>query len=289
MKINKRKRKVLRINPKDLTDVKLYESITDAAVAMNCSKDSISAVCARYPSCITVVGYYWCFKESYNAAWNPTDNSTLKKVICIETGAIYNSLFEAVKLTKISVIPEYLTTHKTNLIGYHWAYNDDKYRKNKYKKFFNVQPLSRKVECIETGQKFKSAHEVFKKLGIRISSSLKHSEKTCGELSDGTKLHWQYIYDDEQWKEMLSHVKSNKYKVMNLTAVKKEIVIRHVKQYGNKNKGSVICVETGIIYPNTAEAQRRTGLKNIYLALHKTRKSCGGFTWNYVQDENKGV
>ncbi len=55
---------------------------------------------------------------------------------------------------------------------------------------------SKKVRCIETGQIFESTVNARKYVGTSInaiSECCRGKRKSAGELSDGTKLHWEYI------------------------------------------------------------------------------------------------
>ena len=46
----------------------------------------------------------------------------------------------------------------------------------------------------------------------------------------------------------------------------------------------VLCIETGIIYPSSADAARKTNLNqgNISNCCHGKNKTCGGFHWQYI-------
>lgn len=49
----------------------------------------------------------------------------------------------------------------------------------------------------------------------------------------------------------------------------------------------VRCIETGIIYPSAAEAERQTGVKacNISLARNGKYNTAGGYHWKYIDEE----
>ena len=55
---------------------------------------------------------------------------------------------------------------------------------------------------------------------------------------------------------------------------------RKAKTQGKRVK----CVETGVIYDSVADTSRKTGLSqgNICQCCNGKRKSCGGFTWEFV-------
>ena len=91
-----------------------------------------------------------------------------RKVICLETGKIYNSIKEAYTTLKISRtgIIKSCQNNKRTAGNYHWAYYFDN---------MNVEPKifpkksgnhSRKVQCLDTGEIFNSAVDASKKMGV---------------------------------------------------------------------------------------------------------------------------
>ena len=52
---------------------------------------------------------------------------------------------------------------------------------------------------------------------------------------------------------------------------------------GNVRSKSVVCVETGAVYPSIREAERQTGLRHneISRCCHKKAKTTGGFHWEW--------
>lgn len=52
----------------------------------------------------------------------------------------------------------------------------------------------------------------------------------------------------------------------------------------NRPKKSVVCIETGVIYESTREAQRQTGADHgdIGKCCKGTKKTAGGFCWKYA-------
>lgn len=86
-----------------------------------------------------------------------------KKVICIETQQIFNSLIDADKWIGASII--HALKHYNNqqtVKGYHWAYLDDIQTQNKLKEFIGKNPHKRKyikVKCVELDLDFNSIAE----------------------------------------------------------------------------------------------------------------------------------
>lgn len=58
------------------------------------------------------------------------------------------------------------------------------------------------------------------------------------------------------------------------------------KKYGESRGKKVKCIETGIIYCSTREAERQTGCAHTHISdVCKGKvKTCGGFHWEYVED-----
>lgn len=76
--------------------------------------------------------------------------------------------------------------------------NSTKKSKPLKNKFGHNHPKSKKIKCIETGEVFDSTRIAEEKYQINKGSvshaaNPKDLRKTAGKLSDGTKLHWQYI------------------------------------------------------------------------------------------------
>ena len=61
-----------------------------------------------------------------------------------------------------------------------------------------------------------------------------------------------------------------------------KIAKAHINNEKKSNK--VICVETGIVYPSSMEAQRQTGIyqSNIISCCKGKYKSAGGYHWKYT-------
>lgn len=90
-----KKKPVYQINPDDLTIIKEWESVSAAAAAMNFPQPSICA--AAQGKRISANGFYWCFVEDYEN-FTPKKRKT-KKVLCIETNTVYDSIKEAAAAT----------------------------------------------------------------------------------------------------------------------------------------------------------------------------------------------
>lgn len=77
---------------------------------------------------LTAGGYHWVYEGNelnpkLLRKWEPPNK---KKVVCIETGYIYESIAEAKRITGIGNICSVLKGNRKTAGGYHWEYVDDK-------------------------------------------------------------------------------------------------------------------------------------------------------------------
>lgn len=83
----------------------------------------------------------------------------------------------------------------------YWIYAKDFYdtiiyNDNTRKSENNITNIGSKVMCLTTGEKFESTIEAIEKYNLNKDNLMKccrGTKKTCGRLSDGTKLKWSYI------------------------------------------------------------------------------------------------
>jgi hypothetical protein len=120
-----KKKPVYQINPDDLTIVKEWESVSAAATEMSFPQPSICA--AAQGKRISANGFYWCFVEDYES-FQPKKRKT-KKVMCVETNMIYDSIKEAAAATGLN--ESSIRKCCTNILGVgvykgqHWKYYDE--------------------------------------------------------------------------------------------------------------------------------------------------------------------
>lgn len=104
----------------------IFDSLQEASDYIGIAKQSISKCCNGKQK--TCGGYHWCFLNEYNPEtyiinFSNTNNNT-KRVICIETQYIYNSINEANKKTGIypSCIGKVCNGKQKTAGGYHWEF-----------------------------------------------------------------------------------------------------------------------------------------------------------------------
>ena len=123
-------------------------------------------------------------EEDYNQIKTSIARLRSKKIICIETGIIYNSISEASRIFNNRNIHQVISGKQKKASGYHWALLEDTETQEKLKEFRNCEPIQKekKVICIETQQIFSTIAEAsssFKISHTRISSCLSGKTKTA--------------------------------------------------------------------------------------------------------------
>lgn len=118
-----------------------------------------------------------------------------RKVICIETQEVFNSVGEACQINKH--VANCLNGSRHTASGYHWAYLDDLIRQEELKEFIGKDPISlkeqglskraREVICIETGETFQTIQKAINKYGVSVRAALDKKTKTA------YGYHWQYL------------------------------------------------------------------------------------------------
>jgi len=142
-----------------------------------------------------------------------TNNPLARKVICLETLKVYDTMAQAREetgATKITECCKHYYKHKTSN-GLHWEYYDERLSDSEYKGILKrlleeeynnkhkspseknrrgtSERCSVPVVCVETGEIFKSIHDACRKYGIsppNLCNCCKGKKKTA------SGFHWQY-------------------------------------------------------------------------------------------------
>lgn len=122
-----------------------------------------------------------------------------KRVVCVETGFIYESVKEAGDMNNIKGhghISACCKGDRETCGGFHWCYEED-YNKEKVEKLLTpkINKHCISVLCIETNKEYDSIQSAAFDIGISptgITEYFKGKQSYAGKLPDGTKLHWEY-------------------------------------------------------------------------------------------------
>lgn len=274
-----KRKKVICINTGEI-----FDCISEASEKIGVSASSISRVCngkGRTAGKLNGKKLQWAFYEDgkkYELNNTTYINHKARKVICINTGEIFNTITEAEEkynLTNISSACSgiYKTAGKSSVDGepLQWAYYEEG-KEYELKKIKWSNGLERKVICVNTGEVFNSISE----------ATLKYSSKSVGNISNvcqGKRKHsfgykWMYkedfdrIKDTDEYVQILSEI--SKYKAKRRSVVQSNL------------EGELVA-----IYPSTTEAEKMLKIHNITAACTGKYKSAGGFKWMYKEDYDK--
>ncbi len=113
------------------------------------------------------------------------------------------------------------------------------------------------IVCVETGKVFETVKEAAAWAGVQKAAI----HRACNGIARSAGgYHWFYLE--------APHLADHKVRVR-----------------GNKNKRAVRCIETGQIFASITEAAAWAGVgwRAIHRACNKTRKTAGGWSWEYVE------
>lgn len=153
---------------------------------------SVSEVC-NGKQC-TAGGFHWAWLDEYELGINPIRESgcgnNKRKVICLDTNIIYNSIEDAKIKTGAKGLLRACNGKGMFAGGYRWAYYDDYLSGEYINKQKTKNDKFRKVRCFETQCIFENISVASKTMGIyasHISSCCVGKRKTTGGY------HWEYI------------------------------------------------------------------------------------------------
>jgi hypothetical protein len=211
--------------------------------------------------------YYKNIKRKISMQSTGCNNTASKKVICVETGEIFNTITDANRKYKTTKVGDCCNKTRATAGGFHW----DFYIENKEYNLIDYaiggyeavkQKLSKKIICVETSEVFESITEASDKTKTRLSSISMCLNK---KLNSANNLHWDFFFNDKEY---------------NL-----KDYITEIKRGGNSTfPKKVICVETGEIFDSVRKAAKDKGLKSLSSlinAINRNKISCG-FHWRYL-------
>lgn len=232
-----------------------------------------------------------------------------RKVRCVETGEIFNSIKEAAKGDKSIAINicSCCRGKKLSYKGLHWQYAEEEPKQ--LSDFKRKQPRS--VRCVETGKEYESVIEAARENGI-FSTNIIGSCNSINRKAGG--YHWQYTEDTNT--VFVDNIRKSKVKCVETgeefdsikEAAKGDVKLAKRISQGCRDGGSVFgfhweytenkerisskkkkvrCVETGKIYKSISEAANwKHSLRSKITACCRGEiEEVNGFHWEYVDEE----
>lgn len=181
--INKRKKRIICVELN-----KEYESIQDASDELKVDRTTISKCLNKENK--TAKGFHFFTIENYDKDKKYNLTSRKRKIICIETKEVFNSIEEAGKFFNISAsgIQAQINGKQKSSSNYHFDYLENYDKNKKYNlDIGDVKP--KRIMCIETQEIFESIHDAGRKTGAdyRNISAVLH-----GRYKYTHNLHFKY-------------------------------------------------------------------------------------------------
>lgn len=173
-----------------LEDLKKYESWKEAANDINATVGAISyAISSNNIGCAK--GWYFGkynpfvdYEKNPFFGKEPIMYKRGKKIKCVETGEIFDSVDELSKTLNHNM--KYIIKHEKEYNGLHFI----KLEKEQNKFGEHIRKKLCKIKCVETGEVFNSQKEACEKYGVN-SSSINRALKTKGKCKG---KHWEHVY-----------------------------------------------------------------------------------------------
>lgn len=290
-----------------------FESATAAAQWANTTVDAVYASVRLHSA---AGGYQFRLKGSENKG---ISKKPPRAVVCWETGEVFANAGAAAAAVGIKNAASINVAIRKGSMsgGFHWYWQSDP-KPNAEQLKMPAEKLDRPVVCYETGEVFPSASAAAEAVGARNKYSIRHAIKQ-GSRTGGFHWHWQG--DPRPDADQLSGSRKRpvvcwetdevfpsaaeaaqavglKSKSGITNAIKRGSMAGGYHWYyeGNpkpelmeqkapeKRTYSVVCWETGEVFPSAAEAAAAVGLKdrsNIPIAIKK-RSTAGGYHWHYA-------
>jgi group I intron endonuclease len=242
-----------------LDTMKEYKSAVEAANELNVNPTNIRKVCIGKGK--TCRGLRFANKSDYENGTIPEFHEkpgTKKKVICVSTGIIYDSVCDASEKTGINRRAISYACDGTHASANKqiWAFLDEYEEMSNYSIGDLPETVNNPIICIETGEIYSCAKDAAIEFGVNLSSirraTLKHSYTCQG-------LHFMKVSD-----------------LMKGDTIESD--------WANSRVKNVICVTTGKKYKSLSAASRDTGIdrKTIAQACKGIVKHAGGLHWRFL-------
>ena len=243
-----------------------YKTYADAAIDFGIKSASVEHA-VKSKSHFTTAGYHFMDCSEYDLLSKEEIAKVIKieryrKVVCVETGALYKNASAAAKTYKNSSsarsrISDCCRNPYHTFDGKHWCYAEDlQSRKDNADKYISVAKSA--VRCVETGVEYKSFAEAARNTGI-LANSIRLAAK--GERHKAGGLTWEYVGS---------------------------VPINRTRKGSNQPSAKMVrCVETGELFSSLNAAGKANGLSSgtpIRRAIERHGTS-GGCHWEYVDSD----
>lgn len=199
----------------------------------------------------------------------------------------------------------------------------EKYGWNNFKHEILYSGLSKEIACtteIELIAKYNSTNRKYG-YNIALGKSHPHTEEERRKISEANR---RRIYSEEtrrklgkinkgrifskEWRKHISeankgHIVSEETRKKISEANKCRVCSEETRKKiskANKNpseetrkkmsaakpKCPVLCIETGIVYESLRNAERQTGVVNIWAVCHNKQKTAGGLHWKFITEND---
>jgi hypothetical protein len=194
-----------------------------------------------------------------------------KKVVCLETGEIFDGMNEAERKTGCphGGISACCLGKHFEVNGFHFRYKEDydKLSKEEIEEIIFTENGSKQVVCLETGKKYKKVIDAAADTGIIRDAIVDCCEHRI--IEESLKwTHWVYYAE---------------YKNMTEDDIKKRLN-EHTSAFAR-----CVCLENGKHYKKISDAAKELNVScsKISLVCQRKRQSTGGLHFLYEADYNK--
>lgn len=264
-KCSRARKRALRLNPphsvsgydpETMEKVMSFNTVVEANEFFTGKREAGSIGSAVNGIACSMFGLLWKYddqpmsviEEKHRRYHNPNNRNTRGlHVINVETEEVFSSVSKAAKKYNVNnyQIKACCEGKKETAAGYHWHYEGQEAPKY-------VEKLRKAVTCVETGVTYPSVSEASRQTGVYMNSitdCLKGRRESIGGY------HWKYKDIDAA-----SHVKKS-----------------------NAHFKSVVCVETGAVYPSLKDASFAVGAdpSTIMRNINGLNETAGGYHWKY--------
>lgn len=182
----------------------VYKSATIAGKELGIDNSTISACCRGVAK--EAGGFHWMLADEYteekaNEVLEKTKNNNHRRVICVDTQKVYDTIRDAAKDVGVNDSEISACCRGINISAgqKRWLYLEDA-TEEKMQELLSIDISYKRpkpIYCVELDMIFKNAKEAERYTGVINSNIIavckgKKGYKTAGKLPDGTKLHWEY-------------------------------------------------------------------------------------------------